>query len=472
MGIRDRLDRRAQTEAERRRQEIERLLAENPGRLMRGCETAAPGLRTHASPQDLVRLMDEAELLDTPQGRVRRWVTRVAVAPDPDAPAHARGYLFLPRPGADGYAPDYLPETARVLGIDFQPATPPALADLLFLDTETTGMLGATGTVAFLVGLGWFECAKGPDGRDLPVDFVVEQLFIEDFCDEQALLVLVAARMARHSALVTYNGRGYDLPLLEARFVMNRMRPPAPLPHLDLLHAARAVFRGTLESCSLRSVERGALGITRTHDVDGALIPMIFFDYAHGLRRERMVPVIDHNVQDIVSLGALLLDLGDRTADDAHPRLDGLPVAAAAIGRLLGRRGLEERATLFLERAVRDSRDPNLTKSALTELARLYRRAGRHDDAAAVWEGEWRRHGLREPQACLELIKVYERGMRRPDRALAVVADAERQARLASDLARLGGSGSGSDADALLRELAKRRERLERRVAARKTGKS
>ena len=464
MGIRDRLDERARAEAERRRREIERLLAENPGRLTRGCGDALPGLRTHAAPRDLVRLMDESELLDTPQGRVRRWVTRVPVAPDPEAPPHPRGYLFLPRPRAGGCTPGFLGDACAVLGIDTPPRTPPAPADLLFLDTETTGMLGATGTVAFLVGLGWFECAAdaGPD------HFVVEQLFIEDFCDERALLALVADRIARHAALVTYNGRGYDMPLLEARFVMNRMRPPSPLPHLDLLHAARAVFRGTLESCSLRSVERGALGITRTHDVDGGLIPMIFFDYARGTRRERMVPVIDHNVQDIVSLGALLLDLGERTADDAHPRLDDRPVVAAAIGRLLRRRGLEDRATRFFERAVRDSRDPNLTRSALAELARLYRRAGRHDDAAAIWEGEWRRHGLREPQACLELIKVFERGMRRPDRALAVVADAERQARLASDLGRIGGGGRDPDTDDLLRELAKRRERLERRMASRK----
>ena len=476
MSEQKKMDERARQVAAARRAELDRLLAEQPDRLTRGWPGFAKNEGysvTPSSAAQLERLLAESDWAEGPRGRVRRWTTRIAVQTPGGAvaAAHERGYLFSPAARLPAYSVRYVAESFELLGVDFVPVRGeegwrPSLRDLLFLDTETTGVMGSTGTVAFLVGLGWFEGETDSDGQMQPSEFVVEQLFIDDLSGEEALLALVAERIAASEALVTYNGRGYDMPLLEGRFIMNRMRPAVARPHLDLLHPARAVFRAAVGSCSLRNIEQCVLGITRTHDVDGALIPQIFFDYVRGTRRERMVPVVDHNVQDIVSLGALLLDLGDRLADAYEPSFEGQAAMAAGFGKLLRRRGQGERAVVFFERAVAESRDANLTRSCLAALADLYRRSGRAHEAAEIWRNEWTRRGMRDPQACMELAKVYERHLGDVASALEVVRDAERQSRLAVDLGALtgaGGSGVVGTGD-FQQWLEKRRARLERKL--------
>src|SRR6185312_2978496 len=140
---------------------------------------------------------------------------------------------------------------------------------LLFLDTETTGLAGGTGTYAFLVGAALIE-----DGR-----VVVHQYFMRDFDEEPALLAALEPLLTRASAVVTYNGAGFDLPLLETRFVLGRRRWPASLPHLDLLKPARRVWTGWLSDCRLATLESTVLGLAREDDVPGAFIPLIYFDY-------------------------------------------------------------------------------------------------------------------------------------------------------------------------------------------------
>jgi|GEM_PF-1487881 hypothetical protein len=475
MNERDKMDEQARKVAMARRAELDRLLAERPDRLTRGwpglTKTDGVGV-TPASAAQLERLLAESDWAEGPRGRVRRWTTRIAVETPGGGPVaiHERGYAFLPVARRPAYSVAYVAESFELLGVDFIPMRGeagwrPSLRDLLFLDTETTGVMGSTGTVAFLVGLGWFEGETDADGQMQPREFVVEQLFIDDFCGEEALLALVAERIAASEALVTYNGRGYDMPLLEGRFVMNRMRPAAARPHLDLLHPARAVFRAAVGSCSLRNIERNVLGIARTHDVDGALIPQIFFDYVRGTRRERMVPVVDHNVQDIVSLGALLLDLGDRMSDAQEPSFEGQAAMAAGFGKLLRRRGQGERSVAFFERAVAESRDANLTRSCLAALADLYRRGGRAEEAAEIWRNEWKRRGTRDPEACMQLVKVYERHLGDAAAALELVRDAERQSKLSMDLGALTGSSGGAKPPVDFKEwLVRRRLRLERKL--------
>ena len=475
MSEQKKMEERARQVAAARRAELDRLLAEQPNRLTRGWPGFAKndgGGVTPSSAAQLERLLAESDWVEGPRGRVRRWTTRIAIqTPGVELPsAHERGYAFSPPARQTAYSARYVAESFELLGVDFVPVRGedgwrPSLRDLLFLDTETTGVMGSTGTVAFLVGLGWFEGETDADGQMAPREFVVEQLFIDDFSGEEALLALVAERIAASEALVTYNGRGYDMPLLEGRFIMNRMRPAVARPHLDLLHPARAVFRAAVGSCSLRNIEQCVLGITRTHDVDGALIPQIFFDYVRGIRRERMVPVVDHNVQDIVSLGALLLDLGDRLADAGESSFEGQAAMAAGFGKLLRRRGQGGRAVAFFERAVAESRDANLTRSCLAALADLYRRSGRPHEAAEIWRNEWTRRGMRDPQACMELAKVYERHLGDIAAALEVVRDAERQSRLAVDLGSLTGAGRSAPATGDFQVwLQRRRVRLERKL--------
>src|SRR5205809_706479 len=140
---------------------------------------------------------------------------------------------------------------------------------LLFLDTETTGLAGGTGTYAFLVGAGWIE-------GDV---FVVAQHFMRDLDEEPALLAALAPLLERAGGVVTFNGAGFDLPLLETRFVLARRRWPATLPHLDLLRPSRRVWTGCFDDCRLGTLERDVLGLAREEDVPGALIPSLYFDW-------------------------------------------------------------------------------------------------------------------------------------------------------------------------------------------------
>src|SRR5207249_3171749 len=134
---------------------------------------------------------------------------------------------------------------------------------LLFLDTETTGLAGGTGTYAFLVGVGRLDGDR----------FVVVQYFMRDFDEEPALLAALVPLLEQAAGVVTFNGSGFDLPLLETRFVLARRRWPTLLPHLDLLPPARRVFTLRCADCRLTTLEREVIGLERENDVPGALIP-------------------------------------------------------------------------------------------------------------------------------------------------------------------------------------------------------
>ena len=293
---------------------------------------------------------------------------------------------------------------------------------------------------------------------------------MEDYCHEPALLTHLAARLAQFDALVTFNGRNFDMPLVEARFIMNRMRPPPPLPHLDLLHPARRLWRGRFGSCSLSAIEANVLAIARTHDVPGSLIPSIYFECLRTGDPRRLVPVLDHNVQDIVSMGAMLLHMMECAADPDHERLADAPHELAALGRLMHKRGRLEDAAAFLERAATCAREPDLQRSTLAELAGVYRRAGRPQDAADIWEAECARRGAQSPHAFVELAKIMEHRLRDLPRALAVIDDALRQISLRREMAAYG---IAADADAMERvaaDLAARSKRIRTRLARRGGG--
>src|SRR6059058_5610599 len=149
---------------------------------------------------------------------------------------------------------------------------------LLFLDTETTGLAGGTGTYTFLVGVGRLDGDR----------FVVVQYFMRDFDEEPALLAALVPLLEQAAGVVTFNGSAFDLPLLETRFVLARRRWPPRLPHLDLLRPARRVFAPRCADCRLTTLEREVLGLEREDDVPGALIPTLYFDF---LRSRRAAPL-------------------------------------------------------------------------------------------------------------------------------------------------------------------------------------
>ena len=166
----------------------------------------------------------------------------------------------------------------------------------LFLDTETTGLAGGSGTYAFLIGAGWID----DDG------FHVRQFFMRDYSEEASVLHSLTQLVARFDVMITYNGRSYDQPLLETRYTMCRTRHPfGRLEHLDLLYGARRLFRLRLENCRLVNLENQILGFEREGDIPGEMIPYCYFEYLRSRRAHRLPPIFHHNVLDIVSLACL-----------------------------------------------------------------------------------------------------------------------------------------------------------------------
>ncbi|NQU43604.1 ribonuclease H-like domain-containing protein, partial [bacterium] len=248
--------------------------------------------------------------------------------------------------------------------------------------------------------------------------FVVEQFFMEDFAAEPAILHALSERLRSFGGILTYNGRTFDLPLLQTRYVLNRLPVPFTQPHLDLLQPARRLWKGHLDSCSLGSLERHVLLIKRISDVPGALIPGIYFDFVRGFGRRRIVPVIDHNIQDIVSTAALF-PLFCRYYQ--NPKAPDIRHSKAQVGLAAWYRqaGLIEESLTCLERAALASRDPEEEYDLALTLAREYKRIGRWADALDVWQERARLGGSEGRQAapCIEIAKYYEHVMKKFDEA-------------------------------------------------------
>ena len=234
----------------------------------------------------------------------------------------------------------------RVLPIDRArlarlPGQPPPDAPLVCLDTETTGLATAAGTVAFLVGLGWWE----GDG------FRQVQLLLPDHAEEPALLASIAERIPPTAWLVTYNGRGFDWPLLVTRFRMARREAPALAGHLDLLPLVRRLFRHRMADARLRTAEAELLGLRRIGDVDGWQIPGRYLDFLRGGPADPLVEVVRHNDQDVRSLAHLVghVERGyaDPQARRAAPRGD-----LAGLARAFARERRFDEALECLEAAV------------------------------------------------------------------------------------------------------------------------
>ena len=170
----------------------------------------------------------------------------------------------------------------------------------LFLDTETTGLSGGAGTVAFLVGVGFVEGDA----------FVIEQYLMRDYADEPELIDRLANRMDGFDCVCTFNGKTFDMPLLDARFTMCRMRHRwRDLPNLDLLHPARRTWKLRLGSCRLGRLEEMVLGMARVDDLPGSEVPQRYFDFLKTGDLSLLEDILRHNRQDIATLAALLVRL-------------------------------------------------------------------------------------------------------------------------------------------------------------------
>jgi uncharacterized protein YprB with RNaseH-like and TPR domain len=287
------------------------------------------------------------------------------------------------------------------------------LREAVYLDTETTGLAGGAGTAAFLIGAGWFDGER----------FRVRQYFMRDYHEESALLHALEEDLAGFSSIVTYNGRAFDVPLLDTRFRLVRGRfALADAPHLDLLHPARRLWKARLESCRLQSLEVALLGLRRTGDIPGDEIPHVYFDWVRRRDARMMARVFEHNRQDIVSLAAVAV-LACQWVEEGRAED---PRDVYSLARVLERARLYERSDACYRRAL-DLGAGDLEGPTLLRLAWRARRTGGYEDAARLWErageaGEW--EGWRE------LAKHHEHRTRDLDAALRAV---DRGLRLAGE---------------------------------------
>jgi uncharacterized protein YprB with RNaseH-like and TPR domain len=285
-------------------------------------------------------------------------------------------------------------------------------AKWLFLDTETTGLAGGTGTYAFLVGIAWWDAGG----------LQVEQFFMRDFGEEHSLLHELAARLAERPVLVTFNGKSFDWPLLESRFTMTRtIATPRLAAHLDLLHPARALWKLRLGSVRLVDLERRVLdaqrlGWQRDDDVSSALIPQYYFDYLRGGSPAPLRGVVRHNQMDLRGLAALFGKINtflgqDNCVGDAIESLD-----LFGLSRFLHRRGESGLAHMACARALHLGLPAEFTSRARRDLALLAKRRGDYEQAAVLWH-----EIVPDPQdgvqACEQLAIHYERHVKDFSRA-------------------------------------------------------
>jgi len=245
----------------------------------------------------------------------------------------------------------------------------------LFLDTETTGLAGGTGTYAFLVGLAWWE----GDG------FTIEQYFMRDHSEEPSLLLEVLERLGQRRVLVTFNGKSFDWPLLQTRYQMARLGEiPKPLAHLDLLHPARRLWRLRLESVALAQLERHILQLDRGQDIPSETIPQRYFDFLRGGPPDAMAEVFLHNQMDLRGLASLALHMSHILADPE--KSDCSAGELFGISRLLQTRGEERLAGRIYRRALQRGLPEEAEHIAQRELAFLAKRGRDFELSNSLWE--------------------------------------------------------------------------------------
>ncbi len=293
-----------------------------------------------------------------------------------------------------------------------------APSDLLFLDTETTGLAGGTGTHAFLVGIGYIE-----DGS-----LVLRQYFMRSPAEEIALLEELRELFTRFRLLVTFNGKSFDWPLIDTRFVLHGYRLEFGFDHLDLLHPSRRIWKHRLASCSLTSLEQGVFDIWREGDVPGYLIPHLYFDYLRDGDASRLRPVFHHNREDIVTLVRLLeilLQAEESPEAGLHHDED-----LAGLGLSLVAAGDDVRGYQALSTALAGGTLPwAVRRRAEIELWRLMKRRGLMPDGVAMLEDMCNETVRTDPVDLfpfIELAKFFEHSAHDYEKAEAIIERALR----------------------------------------------
>jgi len=282
----------------------------------------------------------------------------------------------------------------------------------LFLDTETTGLAGGTGTYPFLIGVGFIrdQC------------FVVRQYFMPDYSFESAMLCHLNQFMKDYTGLVTFNGKTYDMPLIKTRMSMNRLRLPSREPlHLDLLHGSRRLWKKTHGSCALTSLESAVLHFYRENDTPGFLIPEMYFQYLRNRKFPPMEGVFEHNLYDIISMAALIVKMWSHLEMARGGMVCGTDYFS--LGDIYNRQRDEEQAIKYFEKAMKEELPSDVRRKIMRKLSNVYKRNKDYIGAIEIWE-EMRRESSMDIFPYMELAKYYEHKAKDIQKALEYTRDA------------------------------------------------
>ncbi|MGH9374943.1 MAG: ribonuclease H-like domain-containing protein [Terriglobia bacterium] len=332
----------------------------------------------------------------------------------------------------------------------------PDASRVIYLDTETTGLAEDAGACAFLVGIGTVE----------GMQFVVRQFFLREYAEEKAMLAALAEALEDHEALVTFNGKTFDVPLLEARYALARLRAPfGRLLHLDLLHPARRLWKRRLESCRLTNLERGVLGIERDGDVPGSEIPAIYFDYLRSGNARGLQPVFFHNALDVISMAALAVEMARSLRAAQEEISESGPAAQSALdlfslSRIFEQAGVTEVSLALCRKSLAAGLPEIIEPEAMWRLAAQYKRRKEFAAAVEIWRDLSRRPGAYALDACCEMAIHFERRLRDIQAALEC-AEAALQLLEAEAGAQSGAQLRGR----YLKLFVHRKARLERKLA-------
>jgi len=287
-----------------------------------------------------------------------------------------------------------------------------ALSDLLFLDTETTGLSGGTGTVAFLAGTGFFTGDA----------FVIRQYFMRDYDEEVALLEALSDLLASRKGIVTFNGKAFDWNLLQTRYIFNRLQIPLKdFIHIDLLFPSRRIWKFKLESCALSSLEENILGEYRVNDIPGSMIPSIYFKYLIDRDAREIKRVIKHNEQDILSMVSLLQKINELLQSPIENAEDGQELLG--LSRIFEVCGENDNFIECMEKCVQ-SDNKKVREMALKKLTQLYKRKGEYDKAVEYWNQMIEQGDILNLYPMIELAKYYEHKEKNIAKALEITEKA------------------------------------------------
>jgi len=310
----------------------------------------------------------------------------------------------------------------------------------LFLDTETTGLSGGAGTVAFLLGTGFFE--KGC--------FITRQLFMRDYDEEYAVLYKLNSMLAKFDGIITFNGKSFDWNLINSRFISNRIKPLLKEPmHIDLLHVSRKIWGLGLQSCKLSSLEENILGEQRHEDIPGYMIPSVYFKYLEDRDVSDIVKVIQHNKLDILSMVSLIIRISLMLENPFSQAIESRELFG--LGKLYEKCGKKSNSVKCYESCT-ESSDYSAKAAAVKRLVKLYKKDGEHEKAAEHLHNMTDITKGFDVMYFIELAIYYEHRKKDYKKALFIVDTAVEQI-----------FETGSTDSPLLTELRRRQARLQRK---------